>query len=537
MKKNISTLLLTLMLETTVFAQAEWVGISKSLPEINIYSLAVSPADPQVVYAGLERNLYATSNGGEAWKRLLALAGAESRIYCIYVDPANPRFIYIGTNDGLRVSEDAGKRWQLLRPGMGLKLNRVLSIASNRRMPEEVWIGTEGGLLLFNPKTRVFKRLESFPETSVRSVLCDDESQGKGIFAATAKGIYESLDSGGHWRRVFVASPGEGESGEEISLQQFGVEEILAQPFLFSNLAADPIQKKIYVGSSAGVIERKTENGVWAVGKGQNIPAKKINAIAWCGRNLYAATDRGAFRWNPASNLFDGVYKGLESPEVHAMAYSPKGGFLLAGTRKGIFRLAAPDALPVLTIPSEAVEKNHENFLDRFKSEPTIRQVQEAAIFYAEVDPNKIQSWRTAASRRAILPTVSLGGKLNRDRSVDIDRGGTTTPDTFIMGPDAKGFDMSLTLNWNLGDLIWNNDQTSIDSRSKLMAELRDDILNEVTHLYYERRRLQVEMLSAPSPEVSTQLEKEMQLEELTAQIDALTGGYLSKSLGALASI
>ena len=76
--------------------------------------------------------------------------------------------------------------------------------------------------------------------------------------------------------------------------------------------------------------------------------------------------------------------------------------------------------------------------------------------------------------------------------------------------------------------LIWNSDQTSIDTRSKLMAELRDDIMNEVTRTYFERRRLQIDLLVSPPKDFKTGLEKELRLQELTADIDALTGSYFS---------
>ena len=85
--------------------------------------------------------------------------------------------------------------------------------------------------------------------------------------------------------------------------------------------------------------------------------------------------------------------------------------------------------------------------------------------------------------------------------------------------------------SWNLCNLVWNDDQTSIDTRSRLMVELRNDVLNEVTHLYYERRRLEFEMAMSPVRDLPVELDKEVRLEELTAGIDALTGGYFSRRL------
>ena len=63
------------------------------------------------------------------------------------------------------------------------------------------------------------------------------------------------------------------------------------------------------------------------------------------------------------------------------------------------------------------------------------------------------------------------------------------------------------------------------------MVQLRDDILDEVTHLYFERRRLQIEFLQNPPKDVNKLIEKELRLQKLTADIDAMTGGYLSREI------
>ena len=133
--------------------------------------------------------------------------------------------------------------------------------------------------------------------------------------------------------------------------------------------------------------------------------------------------------------------------------------------------------------------------------------------------------------RKAWLPTLSVTADSDTNENIDLDRGGTNDPDRFIIGPEEKSTDFHAGLSWDLGDLVWNDDQTSIDTRSKLMAELRDDLLNEVTHLYFERRRLQVERLMTGPKELPLEIEKELKLQELTAGIDALTGGYLTKKL------
>ena len=173
------------------------------------------------------------------------------------------------------------------------------------------------------------------------------------------------------------------------------------------------------------------------------------------------------------------------------------------------------------------LENQKQDILSRFEGEPGIIDVQKAAIEYAEVHPDKIKKWRDAAARKAFLPNVSMG----LDRYVTDywhwDSG--TNPDTLQKGKDTVSWDVTMT--WDMGELIWNSDQTSIDTRSKLMVELRDDIMNEVTRTYFERRRLQIDLLASPPQDLKLSLEKELRLQELTADIDALTGNYFSEHL------
>jgi hypothetical protein len=86
-------------------------------------------------------------------------------------------------------------------------------------------------------------------------------------------------------------------------------------------------------------------------------------------------------------------------------------------------------------------------------------------------------------------------------------------------------------LTWELGDLIFSDDQTNIDVRSRLMVELRDDILDEVTKLYFERIRIKMELDNLSIEDRKKRFDKELKIQELIASLDALTGGYFSKAL------
>jgi hypothetical protein len=65
---------------------------------------------------------------------------------------------------------------------------------------------------------------------------------------------------------------------------------------------------------------------------------------------------------------------------------------------------------------------------------------------------------------------------------------------------------------------------------SSLGVQLRNDILDDLRRTYYERKRLQFELMSDPRPkDMNTKFEKELRLQELTQAIDDLTGNYFSE--------
>jgi hypothetical protein len=110
-----------------------------------------------------------------------------------------------------------------------------------------------------------------------------------------------------------------------------------------------------------------------------------------------------------------------------------------------------------------------------------------------------------------------------------------STPGRHYIGPDdVTKYDnknWSVSLTWELGDLIFSDDQTNIDVRSKLMVQLRDEILDEVTKLYFERIRVRAEIDNLSIEDRKKRFEKELKLKELTASLDALTGGYFLQQL------
>jgi len=63
------------------------------------------------------------------------------------------------------------------------------------------------------------------------------------------------------------------------------------------------------------------------------------------------------------------------------------------------------------------------------------------------------------------------------------------------------------------------------------MVQLRDEILEEVTRLYFERKRLLGELKKTRDTDDAETRKKTLRVEELTAYIDAFTGGRFSEAI------
>src|SRR5438445_3978256 len=80
-----------------------------------VRALAPDPRRPDVVYAGTDMGLYASEDRGARW-RLLDTPMTGSMVWSMAIDPADPRIMFAGTGTpskaGIYRSTDAGRSWQ-----------------------------------------------------------------------------------------------------------------------------------------------------------------------------------------------------------------------------------------------------------------------------------------------------------------------------------------------------------------------------------------------------------------------------------------
>ena len=168
-----------------------------------------------------------------------------------------------------------------------------------------------------------------------------------------------------------------------------------------------------------------------------------------------------------------------------------------------------------------------DKIMARFDDEPTVRDVQVAAIEYYNVSPDTIRSLRSRARKKALMPGLSVGGSTFKQSS-------SLAVDDIVYRAvgiarfeDQNGVYLGATasLTWNLDRLVFNAEELDVMS----LIGIQDGIQREVTTLYYVRRRLQIEQLLNPPTTTAARISAQLRLEELTGLLDAYTGGYFSK--------
>lgn len=222
--------------------------------------------------------------------------------------------------------------------------------------------------------------------------------------------------------------------------------------------------------------------------------------------------------------------------------------------------------------PSVPTIDDVQTVMGQFSKEPSVQEIQEVAMRFAEVHPDLIEGWRKGAKYRGLLPDFtldfgfdrrsrSLWGEVDEVREYNRREFGSQTGDTVNINTTG---DVSITsseysdkfyiytqtthrdrtddiqerrktirfrFRWDLGDFLYNPDQVRISDESRDLVELRNDVLQEVTQFYFQRRQLQIDMLLSPSEDLRERLRLELQLQEVTANVDFLTGGYLTQRL------
>jgi hypothetical protein len=182
---------------------------------------------------------------------------------------------------------------------------------------------------------------------------------------------------------------------------------------------------------------------------------------------------------------------------------------------------------------SQAQTRAYSASLARFDNEPSVRELQLAALKYFKLDEATINSLATNASLKGLIPTLGLEGGITTTGGGD-----ETFNDEYDPVEDqnawlanrafGNSFSISGNLSWNLPALAFSGEALAVMSR----AGNRGALLKTVTTTYFQRRKAQIDLATNPPEDDESRMMKELAVAEHTAMLDAMTGGWFSKQLG-----
>ncbi|MFA4981832.1 MAG: hypothetical protein WC592_05115 [Candidatus Omnitrophota bacterium] len=495
-------------------AQDIWAGKDGNIRNVDTRAMIIDQGE---LYLATRSEIYRARDAKDKWESIFTLPQGENEISSIGGSAKN---ILAGTRRGLYRSQDYGKTWRNVFRTIIPGKNSILCIENSKYNPRKVFIGTERGIFASVDSGDNWQDISGcIKGRRVSSIALNKDS----AFARADDGLYFKPDTLSDWERIYVHRNAE-ETAEDV------FEEAPYDAENGSGVTVNCLMLKgsrLYAGVGKKIIFSDDNGKSWRDLSDEGLTGT-INYIASVKKrdSLYCATSKGVFEFKDGRWME--LYKGADRIfNVNSIVSGDEEeNFLWALTDKGLYRLESGKYASDQYID---VERNLKGLKIIFDNEPAFKELQRAAMRFAEVDPEKIRKMRSEARLKALLPKVSVG--LDKKRSTNSEIYTSATKDYVIMGPDDENDGLDVSVSWELADLIWSDDQTNIDVRSRLTTQLRNDILDDLRRAYYERKRLQFDTMTAPPKEMKARFDKELRIQELTQAIDDLTGNYLSEHM------
>jgi photosystem II stability/assembly factor-like uncharacterized protein len=204
----------------SVDSGASWSRVDSALNEFCVWSLAIDPTNPKVIFAGTgtptPARIFRSNNGGLTWSQRpmdvadeCAAVGVP-RITGIAIDPDNSKSIWAGIEvDGLRHSADGGDSWS--RVGESIPNMDFHNVSVVSGPPKRVFAIVNNDAYFSEDEGESWESVrarENFPWTYSRGV-CTSPANGKTLFVTigdTTPGsdgaVMRSDDTGKTWERV-----------------------------------------------------------------------------------------------------------------------------------------------------------------------------------------------------------------------------------------------------------------------------------------------------------------------------------------------
>jgi photosystem II stability/assembly factor-like uncharacterized protein len=170
-----------------------------TFPSTTIYSAAIDPVDTNVVYIGVYTDsaaVYKSTDCGATWEKRV-LPGTPYYIYSLYISPADHDIVFAGTLYGVYRSTDAGGTWT--QQSTNNYNYRIVSVPDQPAVMYSaaysvVYRSTDAGVTWTACGTGV-------QGTTIRMVLTVP-GESSTVYCGSTAGVFKSTDYGATWDEI-----------------------------------------------------------------------------------------------------------------------------------------------------------------------------------------------------------------------------------------------------------------------------------------------------------------------------------------------
>lgn len=171
------------------------------------------------------------------------------------------------------------------------------------------------------------------------------------------------------------------------------------------------------------------------------------------------------------------------------------------------------------------------------KAEPTIKEVQAAALRFYKLEPSRILGLAKNAQLKGLVPDITVNFTNSVGNNFQNTKDGlfpvlpgtadNPNPNNYKERQETTNDEISwnITGRWDLSRLVFSSE--ALDAKS--LITLEENLIREVTTLYFSRRRMLAGIFLSEGGSDEDMFYTLTRLDEMTATLDAFTGGMFAK--------
>ncbi len=443
---------------------------------------------------------------GTSLQQSLALkAGGGTALHFFDINPEDPNDALVATADGLRRTTDGGYSWPLVLTGATKRARHANHIARHPEDRNTIFVGTSLGLKISRNGGKTWQpALHPLAASSdVRWIEFDAKAPDT-LYVGVTFGLLRSQDGGRSFGLIYRSA------WPRLSL----VRTVRTDPH-------DP--KRVWLATGDGLL----------VSEDVGADFERVGGLVFVGfdvwtltfgeapGHVYATTTRDIWETRDGGKTWTITYFGPNHWKNRFTIRDRSGeDALLILTQAEVLRYGPARRGPVAL---DAVRR----FRRRTADEPSLSEVVSVALKRIGLYLPNLLGYRRGARWAGLLPVVEAAvghldfdGEKLRNNILDGSVNGVST----ARDPSLESTVFSVFAHWDLDELIFTRNEAPITRAARVNLHLEWVVKSTVVTLYEERRRLL--LASYVRPETGRiALLRALRLEELTAHLNALSGG------------